>query len=99
VVCLTCCKIFCQFFFRKYLYFNKIFISSVDANAEFDTEKADSTDTGSTSDRDKLIHELLKNYKKSTYPEKTTVQFGVSLLNVDMVSQKKNQIKFTQQKK
>jgi hypothetical protein len=46
-------------------------------------QKWKTQETAGVADRDKLLDELFAHYKAESYPENSTVKFGLSILNVD----------------
>jgi len=52
--------------------------SEGDAPTKFKTEEHSGSDV-----RDKLLDHLFNNYKKENYPENATINFGISILDVD----------------
>ncbi|XP_021968187.1 acetylcholine receptor subunit alpha-like 2 [Folsomia candida] len=61
---------------------------AVVAGKEKEAEKIDSHDETLFADRDRLLDNLFENYKKRNYPDKTTVQFGMYLINLDLDPEK-----------
>jgi len=52
------------------------------------TEKFDSHDTSTTAQRDALMDKLFKDYNVDSYPENSTVYFGLNLMNADLNEEK-----------
>lgn len=53
--------------------------------AATDVKKWKTAEVAGTADRDKLLDDLFTNYKVDNYPENSTVNFGLAILNADLV--------------
>jgi nicotinic acetylcholine receptor len=80
---------------NKFLVALILALAVVNINADLDGSAPTKWTTRETADqeaRDKLLDDLLSGYKAYSYPSNSTVNFGVSLLNVDL-DEAENQMK------